>query len=189
MGWCFPHKGLVLAALLPLCIVGYFAYQQVGTGFMPEMDEGGFNIDYRSVPGTSLAETDRLLQQFETILRQTPEVATYSRRTGLQLGGWLTEANQGDFFVQLKPPPRRDIEEVMADVRARVTKQVPGLGSRVRADHGGPHRRPDQRAAAHRNPALRRGSGDVGTHRQRRGGDRGQDRRSGGREERPRHRG
>ena len=127
MGWCFPRTWLVLAALLPLCMVGYVAYQHVGTGFMPEMDEGGFNIDYHSAPGTSLAETDRLLQQFEAILRQTPEVATYSRRTGLQLGGWLTEANQGDFFVQLKPPPRRGIDEVMDDVRARVAKQVPGL--------------------------------------------------------------
>ena len=60
-------------------------------------------------------------------MRDTPEVTTYSRRTGLQLGGSLTEANQGDFFVSLRPPPRRGIEEVMDDVRARVTKNVPGL--------------------------------------------------------------
>ncbi len=127
MGWCFARRGLVLAALLPLCAVGYVAYRHVGTGFMPGMDEGGFNIDYHSAPGTSLEETDRLLQKFEQILRETPEVTTYSRRTGLQLGGSLTEANQGDFFVSLRPPPRRGIEEVMNDVRDRVTKSIPGL--------------------------------------------------------------
>lgn len=127
MGWCFARTWLVLPALLPLFIVGYVAYRHVETGFMPGMDEGGFNIDYHSAPGTSLEETDRLLQKFEKILRDTPEVTTYSRRTGLQLGGSLTEANQGDFFVSLKPPPRRDIEEVMNDVRERVTKNIPGL--------------------------------------------------------------
>ena len=67
------------------------------------MDEGGFVLDYRAAPGTSLTETDRLLRQVEAILRETPEVETYSRRTGLQLGGGLTEANEGDFFVRLKP--------------------------------------------------------------------------------------
>ena len=127
MLWSFGRRWLVMLAMLPLFVVGYLAYRHVETGFMPKMDEGGFNIDYHSAPGTSLAETDRLLRQFEDILRETPEVATYSRRTGLQLGGSLTEANQGDFFVQLKPPPRRGIEEIMDDVRARVTRHVPGL--------------------------------------------------------------
>ena len=52
---------------------------------------------------------------------------TYSRRTGLQLGGGLTEANTGDVFVRLRPLPRRDIEEVMTEVRERVHSAVPGL--------------------------------------------------------------
>ncbi len=56
-----------------------------------------------------------------------PDVATYSRRTGLQLGGGVTEANQGDFFVKLKAFPRRPIEEIMDDVRTRVDHRVPGL--------------------------------------------------------------
>ena len=57
---------------------------------MPAMDEGGFILDYHAPPGTSLTETDRLLRQVEAILRKTPEVETYSRRTGLQLGGWAS---------------------------------------------------------------------------------------------------
>jgi CzcA family heavy metal efflux pump len=118
---------LLLLGLVPLLIVAWIGYTRVGTGFMPSMDEGGFIIDYRSESGTSLSETDRLLRQVERILRQTPEVETYSRRTGLQLGGGLTEANEGDFFVRLKPQPRRDIDEVIEDVRTRVEKTVPGL--------------------------------------------------------------
>ncbi len=91
------------------------------------MDEGGFILDYRTAPGTSLSETDRLLRQAEAIIRATPEVETYSRRTGTQLGGGITEANEGDFFIRLKPGPRRPIDEVMDDIRGRIERQVPGL--------------------------------------------------------------
>lgn len=115
------------AAALLLLAVGGVAFFRLPSGFMPSMDEGGFILDYRAASGASLAETDRLLQQVEALIQATPEVATYSRRTGLQLGGGLTEANEGDMFIRLKPLPRRNIEEVMADLRARVERQVPGL--------------------------------------------------------------
>ncbi len=118
---------LVLVFVLPLLIAGWLSYKHVGSGFIPVIDEGGFVLDYRAVPGTSLTETDRLLRQVEAILQSTPEVDTYSRRTGLALGGFLTEVNEGDFFVRLKPFPRRSIEAVMDDVRTRVEHQAPGL--------------------------------------------------------------
>ncbi len=127
MGRLFARPVLVLIGVVPLLLAGYACYRMIGSGFMPVMDEGGFILDYRSEPGTSLAETDRLLRQVETILQKTPEVDTYSRRTGLQLGGGVTEANEGDFFVRLKPFPRRPIEAVMEDVRQRVERTVPGL--------------------------------------------------------------
>ena len=118
---------LVLVIILPLLALGGLAYTQVGSGFMPKMDEGGFILDYLSPPGTSLEETDRLLRQVETIVRANPYVDTYSRRTGLQLGGGLTEANTGDFFVRLKSGSRPSTEQVMEQVRRQVEKQVPGL--------------------------------------------------------------
>src|SRR5437016_666804 len=117
----------VVVLLVPLLLLGFIAFKNVGSGFMPVMDEGGFTFDYRSAPGTSLAETDRLLRQVESVLRDTPEVQTYSRRTGLQLGGGITEANTGDFFVRLKPFPRHGIEEVMDGVREEIEQHVPGL--------------------------------------------------------------
>ena len=118
---------LILVLIVPLIAAGWFSYKRLGSGFMPKMDEGGFILDYRSYPGTSLKETDRLLRQVESILQQTPDVQTYSRRTGFSLGGTFTEANEGDFFVRLKPFPRRPIETVMDDVRTRIEHSVPGL--------------------------------------------------------------
>jgi CzcA family heavy metal efflux pump len=118
---------LVLLPLAVLAVMGWLAFHNVASGFMPAMDEGGFILDYVSPPGTSLQETDRLLRKVETILQATPEVATYSRRTGAQLGGGVTEPNTGDFFVRLKTGRRRPIEEVMDDVRKQVEASVPGL--------------------------------------------------------------
>ncbi len=118
---------LILAGIVPLLVTGYIAYQQVGSGFMPHMDEGGFVLDYVAPPGTSLQETDRLLRQVEVILQQTDAVETYSRRTGAALGGGLTEANEGDYFVRLKPLPRLPIDQVMDNIRSRIENEVPGL--------------------------------------------------------------
>ncbi len=117
----------LLAGLLPLLAVAWFAFSHVGSGFIPPMDEGGFIIDYRAPPGTSLQETNRLLQQVAAIIKKNPNVVTWSRRTGAQLGGGITEPNNGDFFVRLKSPPRPATSAVMDTVRQEVQQKVPGL--------------------------------------------------------------
>lgn len=116
--------GIVAATLV---LLGVLAWSHVPSGFMPAMDEGGFVLDYKAQSGASLEDTDRLLRQVEDIIRATPEVASYSRRTGLQLGGGLTEADEGDYFIRLKGGSRRPIEDVMADIRQQVAAKVPGL--------------------------------------------------------------
>ncbi len=121
-----PRQFLGILAVV-LGVAALFAWTRVESGFMPKMDEGGFIIDYKAKPGASLSDTDRLLRQVEKIIRETPEVASYSRRTGLQLGGGLTEADEGDFFIRLHGGSRRDIEAVMGEIGGKVNNEVPGL--------------------------------------------------------------
>ena len=121
------HPFLVLLVIVPFVIAAYGAYTRVGSGFMPHMDEGGFVLDFLSPPGTSLAETDRLVTMIEGILSANPAVETYSKRTGGGLGGSLHESNEGDFFVRLKPMPRPPIDEVMNEIRSEIELKVPGL--------------------------------------------------------------
>lgn len=123
----FARPVFLLAPIIVLLAVGSVGYFRLGSGFMPRMDEGGFIFDFRSAPGTSLTETDRLLSQVERIVQSMPEVDHYSRRVGLQLGGGITEANEGDMFIRLKTGNRRPIEDVMSDLRQRVQASVPGL--------------------------------------------------------------
>ena len=127
LSWLLVRPWLVLLLILPLAGTGWRAFSGLGSGFMPSMDEGGFILDYRAPPGTALSETDRLVRQIEVELRATPEVRTYARRTGLQLGGGVTETNEGDIFIRLRHDRSRGCEAIMDDVRERVTKAVPGL--------------------------------------------------------------
>jgi multidrug efflux pump subunit AcrB len=123
----FRRPWILAVVLVPLLILGWFAYSAGPTGFMPAMDEGGFVLDYKTRPGTSLEETDRELRQIEGILEANPAVLTFSRRTGLGLGGDLNEPNSGDFFVRLKDRGRQPIVDVMTEVREAIQTQVPGV--------------------------------------------------------------
>ena len=115
---------LVCAAILA---ASAWIYTKLESDFLPPMDEGGFVIDYRTPPGTSLTETDQELVEGEKILRAIPEVESYSRRTGARLALAIAEPNTGDFLVKLRANRRRTTDEVIADLRGRLDASVPGV--------------------------------------------------------------
>src|SRR5712691_8010179 len=113
---------------LLLIAVSYLSYRQLGSGLLPAFDEGGFILDYVMPPGSALQETNRVLNHVERIILETPEVESTSRRTGLQLGIFpVTEPNTGDFTVKLKDQRKRGIDEVISEIRSKVTKAEPVL--------------------------------------------------------------
>ncbi|HEX3929054.1 MAG TPA: efflux RND transporter permease subunit, partial [Gemmatimonadales bacterium] len=95
------HPVWSLTAAVVLVAAGVGAYRLVGTGFLPEMDEGAFVLDYYTPGGTALAESDRMVRSAEAILAATPEVAGTSRRLGAELGLFATQQNTGDIIVRL----------------------------------------------------------------------------------------
>ncbi len=118
--WVLAASSIVVIALSVLC------YRFLGTDFLPAMDEGGFILDYFTPPGSSLAESNRILLRIEEILKSTPEVENTSRRTGMQLGlAAVTEANNGDFTVRLKKDRKRDIDDIIADIRSEIESTEP----------------------------------------------------------------
>lgn len=120
---------VVLSLAAALLIAGsYFCYRAIGSDLLPSMDEGGFIVDYWTPAGSSLAETNRLIRHVEQILRDTPDVESTARRTGLELGlAAVTEANRGDISVKLKRKRDRGTEEVIADVRKKIAEEEPIL--------------------------------------------------------------
>ena len=111
-----------------LVVASYFCYQGLGTDLLPAMDEGGFVLDYWMPAGSSLQETNRVVGHIEQMLHDDPEIESASRRTGLELGlAAVTEANRGDFAIKLRNNRRRDVEEIISELRARIAQQEPGI--------------------------------------------------------------
>jgi CzcA family heavy metal efflux pump len=118
--WILAASSAVIVVLSIVC------YNALGSDLLPAMDEGGFILDYYTPSGSSLAESDRILQHMEKILRSVPEVENTSRRTGLQLGiAAVTEVNRGDFTVKLKRDRSRGIDEIISDVRGQIEQTEP----------------------------------------------------------------
>jgi CzcA family heavy metal efflux pump len=120
---------LVVAGTVAAAALGGVLFSHLETGFLPDMDEGGYVIDYVTPAGTSLVETDAMLKRVESILKSVPEVDAFTRRTGTELGLFATEQNTGDFVVRLKPPSQRTrgSEEIISEQRARFAREVPGV--------------------------------------------------------------
>ncbi len=128
LNWALNRPRTLAVLCLCLIVAGFLAYRGLGSDLLPAMDEGAFILDYIMPAGSSLAETNRVLQHVEAILQHTPEVTTTSRRTGLQLGlAAVTEANTGDITVLLKRDRSRSIDEVIEDVRRQIHSTEPEL--------------------------------------------------------------
>lgn len=120
--------GVSVAVVAALLIVAYVLYGRIGTDFLPAMDEGSIILDYWTPPGTSLSETDGMLREAERVIQSVPDVAAYSRRTGAQLGFFITEPNRGDYVIKLKPiRARRPIQEVIDELRTRIAAVEPAI--------------------------------------------------------------
>jgi len=121
------HGRYVLILIALLLVASYGIYKLLGSEFLPSFDEGAFILDYTAPPGASLSETDRMLRHVERLLEGSPDIESFSRRTGMQLGlAGVTEPNTGDFAVKLKPKHRAP-EVVMGELRQEIESTEPAL--------------------------------------------------------------
>jgi len=129
LGAALHHPRAMIGGAIALLIVGFLVQRVVGSGFLPEMDEGAFVLDYFTPGGTPLDESDREVNIAERILASEPEVAGTSRRLGAELGLFATEQNRGDIIVRLKPlgSRSRSSQEVIDDARVKINRAAPRL--------------------------------------------------------------
>jgi len=127
--WSLKNRMVLAVGALACLALAVVLYRQLETGFLPEMDEGGFVLDYVTPAGTSLDETNRILEKIEGMVAALPETQAFSRRTGAEMGLYVTQQNTGDILVKLKPPSERSrgINEVMDGLRAEIERNVPGV--------------------------------------------------------------
>ena len=127
LSWALHHPNKIVLASVSVLAMSVVVYLQLGSGFLPDMDEGAFVLDYRTPAGTSLEETNRVLLHIEKFLRETPEVESYSRRTGARLALAIAEPNTGDFLIRLKKDRKRSLEDVTSELRRKITASEPAI--------------------------------------------------------------
>ena len=121
-----PKMALAITGVV-LIVLGFIA-RGVGTGFLPELDEGAFVVDYFTPTGTSLGEADRLSRRVEETVAKEKEVWVVSRRLGAELGPpAATEASRGDITVTLHEDRPRSSQEVIASAREAMATAAPGV--------------------------------------------------------------
>lgn len=125
--WSLGHTKSILAIVALVLVVIGTVYFQLGSGFLPDMDEGAFVLDYIMPPGTSLVETDRVLNHIEQFIRETPEIESYSRRTGARLALAIAEPNTGDFLIKLRDNRTRSLDEVTSELRHKIVTTEPAI--------------------------------------------------------------
>jgi len=125
--WFILRPWLSLAIVAGFVVVIIIVPRLLKTGFLPDIDEGSIVLDYSSPPGTSLEETDRMLREVEKIIVKQPEVAAYSRRTGTQMGFFITEPNRGDYLISLKKNRDKTTDEVISELRKKIASTQPAL--------------------------------------------------------------
>ena len=127
VSWFIRRPWISFIVIAGLIVSVVLILPQLRTGFLPEMDEGSIVLDYASIPGTSLQETDKELQAIEKIIIAHPDVAAYSRRTGTQLGFFITEPNTGDYLIQLNKNRKKTTDQVIEDLRMKIESSQPAL--------------------------------------------------------------
>jgi CzcA family heavy metal efflux pump len=127
VGFFIRNPYISFIIIIGLGVATWLIIPQLETGFLPEMDEGSIVLDYNSPPGTSLEETDRMLQEVEKLIVKVPEVEAYSRRTGTEMGFFITEPNRGDYLIQLKKNRTKSTEDVIRDIREQIASTQPAL--------------------------------------------------------------
>ncbi len=80
--WALQHGRLIISVAVILILAALVILPFMGRSFLPEFNEGTFNISMATVPGTSLEESDKIGQMAETILLSHPAVISTARRTG-----------------------------------------------------------------------------------------------------------
>jgi CzcA family heavy metal efflux pump len=123
------HPWVTACIILCIAVAGFFFASHQATGFLPSMDEGCFVLDYFMPVGTSLLETDKNCRKIEDILLQVPEIKSFSRRTGMELGFFVTEQYTGDFLIALKSMKERgrSTNDVIDDVREKIAHEIPQI--------------------------------------------------------------
>ena len=129
--WCLANSKRVFMGAGALLVITLVVFTQIGSTFMPTMDEGDIIVQLEKLPSITLAQSVALDGQVQkNLLKHIPEIATIVSRVGAdELGLDPMGLNETDTFLVLKPKDewRMDSkDELIAEIR-KVMEETPGI--------------------------------------------------------------
>lgn len=123
--WLDRWKVLAVGSLVMVVLAGV-GIAMAGRAFLPEFNEGSLTVNVTTLPGTSLADSDRAASEVEAALLSQPEVRTTARRTGRAPGDpHAQEVFASEIEASLNDEGR-DRDELLTALRDAVST-VPGV--------------------------------------------------------------
>jgi HAE1 family hydrophobic/amphiphilic exporter-1 len=123
IGFSLRHRAAVLGIALALFIASLAIFPHLGSTFMPDYDRGEFQVTFKSAPGSSLDQTEKIAGDLITIMQRQAGVAYTFATIGASASGAM---NEGLIYVKLKPKRERQISDY--DLRRDLRSQFASYG-------------------------------------------------------------
>jgi CzcA family heavy metal efflux pump len=132
MSFSCRHPWSILAVVLAAAVSSLVVLATRGSQFLPAFNEGTAQVNLILPPGASLETSDAFARRLEEVIARVPGVRSFGRKTGRGEGDEHAEGvNMSEVIVTFDPHSSRSREEVIADIRARVAEEFPGVASSV----------------------------------------------------------
>jgi HAE1 family hydrophobic/amphiphilic exporter-1 len=124
---CLRYRPVTMVLSLVLLGVTIYLFTIIPKGFLPNEDQGRFQVNTEAAEGISFADMVRHQRQLTDIVRADPDIAAVADNVG-QVGNNPGSSNTGRMFVELKPREQRtrSVDDVIASLRPKLA-QVPGI--------------------------------------------------------------
>jgi multidrug efflux pump subunit AcrB len=132
-------RWIVMILVLGFFVLGIYFLQQIGSEFLPKADDGLIMVKVKMPTGTSMEQTDIVIQQIENAIKEQPGIEKYSTLSGGKVWGLVTYeiANEGEVDIQLVPPSKRKMntDKFVEKLTPIVQQKVKFPGAKIKVMH------------------------------------------------------
>jgi cobalt-zinc-cadmium resistance protein CzcA len=130
------HRSATIGAAVLALAFGVAMLSQLGAEFVPQLDEGGFAVEARRLPGIALSESIAMDLRLQRALLEIPEVHDVVSRTGApEIATDPMGFEQSDVYVSLKDRalwrPGMTKDALAALIADKVHAEVPEVAAAV----------------------------------------------------------
>jgi HAE1 family hydrophobic/amphiphilic exporter-1 len=139
LAWSLRFRWVVMGIVLVLFGVGVYFLLSIGSEFLPPADDGLITVKLKMPTGSSVEQTDRVIEQIAGIVEKQPHIARYSTLSGAKVIGLVTYelANEGEVDIQLVPPAKRPLatDKYVNKIGPLIQQQVHAPGAKIKVFH------------------------------------------------------